>query len=106
MAKHKKRTKKKIEHSKVITTGVLSLSIIVVIFTLVMIWRTYDLSPLTVLIPSVEAAFCLTAKHYYAKATEENKIKLRQKYGDLAREVEIDVPPIVDNDIWGQDINQ
>ena len=87
MAKHKKRTKKKIEHSKVITTGVLSLSVIVVIFTLVMIWRTYDLAPLTVLIPSVEAAFCLTAKHYYA-------------------EVEIDAPPIVDDDIWGQDINQ
>ncbi|MCZ9312873.1 MAG: hypothetical protein O0V67_05810 [Methanocorpusculum sp.] len=84
MAKH--RVKKPVEHSKVITTGVLILSAIVVIFTLVMVWRTYDMSPLSILIPSIEAAFCLTAKHYYAKAALENQIKLRQQYGDDAKE--------------------
>ncbi len=75
---------KKIEHSKIITTGVLILSVLVVLFTLFMIWKTEDMSPLAYLIPSVEAAFCITAKHYYAKAGLENQIKLRQKYGDTA----------------------
>lgn len=81
------KNRKKIEHSKVITTGVLALSILVVLFTLYMIWRTEDLSPLVYLIPSVEAAFCLTAKHYYAKAAIENKIKLKQIYGEDAADI-------------------
>lgn len=76
--------KKRVEHSKIITTGVLTLSVLVVLFTLYMIWRTNDISPLAYLIPSVEAAFCITAKHYYAKASLENQIKLKQKYGDDA----------------------
>lgn len=78
-----KNTKRKIEHSKIITSGVLVLSAIVVLFTLVMIWRTEDTSVLSILIPSVETAFCLTAKHYYAKAAAENQIKLSLKYGDV-----------------------
>lgn len=73
--------KKHVEHSKIITTGVLILSAIVVVFTIFMIWRTEDLSPLAYLIPSIEIAFGLTAKHYYAKAALENQIKLRKKYG-------------------------
>lgn len=85
-----KKEKRKVEHSKVITTGVLCLSAIVVLFTLFIVYKTFDTSPLTVLIPSIEAAFCITAKHYYAKAAIENQIKLRQIYGDLAREVERD----------------
>lgn len=80
MGKHLK--KKKIEHSKVISTGVLILSIVVVTFTLIMIFITQDLSPLTVLIPSVEAAYCITAKYYYNKAALENQIKLKKVYGN------------------------
>lgn len=76
--------KRHVEHSKIITTGVLILSMLVVLFTIFMIWRTEDMSPLAYLIPSVEAAFCITAKHYYAKAALENQIKLRQIYGDDA----------------------
>ncbi len=76
--------KKHVEHSKIITTGVLILSMLVVLFTVFMVWHTEDLSPLAYLIPSVEAAFCITAKHYYAKAALENQIKLRQKYGEDA----------------------
>lgn len=99
MAKHKKNAKV-FEHSKIITTGVLCLSVVVVLFTLFMVWRTYDLTPLTVLIPSVEAAFCITAKHYYAKAALENQIKLKKIYGDLV-EVNKNSPPIVDEELWG-----
>lgn len=80
----RKKYSGKIEHSKIITTGVLILSALVVLFTLVIVWITGDTSPLQVLIPSVEAAFCITAKHYYAKAALENQIKLRQKFGEDA----------------------
>lgn len=86
------KTKKKIEHSKVITTGVLILSTLVVLFTMFMVWRTNETYPLTVLIPSVEVAFCLTAKHYYIKAGMENRIKLLKQYGEDARDITRDTP--------------
>lgn len=83
---------KKMEHSKIITTGVLSLSAIVVLFTLIMVWKTNDTSVLTVLIPSIEVAFCLTAKHYYLKAGMENRIKLMQTYGEDAKDIAKESP--------------
>ena len=64
------RHAKKREFSKVIISTVGAATIVVTAFTLVMVWRTGDTSPLAYLIPAV-----------FAKAKAENRIKLRKKYG-------------------------
>lgn len=52
---------------------------IVIIFTMVMIWRTLDLTPLTYLIPSVAAEVATGTGFYYSKAKVENRIKLMKQ---------------------------
>ena len=54
---------------------------LVTAFTLFMIWKTNDLSPLTYLIPAVFTELATATGFYYSKAKVENEIKLRQKYG-------------------------
>ena len=49
------------------------------IFTMVMIWRTLDLSPLAYLIPSVAAEVATGTGFYYSKAKVENRIKLMRQ---------------------------
>ena len=78
-------TKKKLEFSKKIFIGVTSVTISVTIFTLIMIWKTNDLSPLIYLIPSVFAEMGAATGFYFNKAKAENEIKimggLRDKSG-------------------------
>ena len=50
-------------------------------FTLVMVWRTGDTSPLAYLIPAVFTETAAATGFYYSKAKAENRIKLRKKYG-------------------------
>ena len=50
-------------------------------FTLAVVWRTGDTSPLTYLIPAVFAELATATGFYYSKAKAENRIKLRKKYG-------------------------
>ena len=69
------RRAKKREFSKIIISTVGAVTIFVTAFTLVMVWRTGDTSPLAYLIPAVATGF------YYSKAKAENRIKLRKKYG-------------------------
>ena len=64
----RKRKKAPMEFSKKILIFAAILNIITVVFTFVMVWRTMDSSPLTVLIPAVAAET--------AKARVENRIKL------------------------------
>ena len=54
---------------------------IVTAFTLIMVWRTNDLSPLEYLIPAVFAELAAATGFYYSKAKAENRIKLRKIYG-------------------------
>lgn len=56
-------------------------NMVVIIFTLVMVAVTKDLSPLSVLIPSVAAEVATGTGFYYSKAKEENKIKLMKENG-------------------------
>ena len=54
---------------------------IITAFTLVMVWRTLDLSPLSYLIPACFAEFATATGFYYSKAKAENKIKLMKSEG-------------------------
>lgn len=55
--------------------------VVVIIFSVVMIWRTMDLTPLCYLIPSVAAEFSAGTVSYYSKAKIENRIKLMRSIG-------------------------
>lgn len=58
-----------------------AVTIFVTAFTLVMVWRTGDTSPLAYLIPAVFTETAAATGFYYSKAKAENRIKLRKKYG-------------------------
>ena len=72
---------KKLEFSKKIMLVVGAVTIVVTAFTLLMVWKTLDLSPLAYLIPAVFAELSVGTGFYYSKAKAENRIKLRNKYG-------------------------
>lgn len=79
MGIHTKRRKK--EFSKLIIVGAGLINLVVIVFTVIMIWMTGDLTPLCYLIPSVGAEFSAGTVAYYAKAKVENRIKLMRTYG-------------------------
>lgn len=74
------RTKKR-EFSKVLIASVGAVTLVVTAFTLAVVWRTGDTSPLAYLIPAVFAEPATATGFYYSKAKAENRIKLRKKYG-------------------------
>ena len=67
------------EFSKKILIFAAIVNVVVIIFTLVMGWRTCDLSPLAYLIPAVAAETATGTGFYYAKAKVENRIKLMKQ---------------------------
>ena len=74
------------EFSKKILIVAGVMNAIVIIFTMVMIWRTLDLTPLAYLIPSVAAEVATGTGFYYSKAKVENRIKLMRQYKVAPRE--------------------
>nr|DAI25019.1 MAG TPA: hypothetical protein [Bacteriophage sp.] len=74
------RTKKR-EFSKVWLGCVGAVTLIVTAFTLAIVWRTGDTSPLAYLIPAIFAELATATGFYYSKAKAENRIKLRKQYG-------------------------
>lgn len=83
MSQYRRRSavhKAKMEFSKKILVVAAFVNILVVVFTLVMVWRTCDLSPLAYLIPAVAAETATGTGFYYAKAKVENRIKLMRLY--------------------------
>lgn len=79
--KEKRPRKSKKEFSKVICIGVIATDIVVIVFSLYMMYKTCDLSPLAYLIPSTAGATATALGFYYSKAKAENKIKLMQQCG-------------------------
>lgn len=75
----KHRKKKKREFSKCIFTCVSVVTLAVIAFSCVMIWRTGDLNPLGYLIPAVSAEMATATGFYYSKAKAENQIKLQNQ---------------------------
>lgn len=72
------------EFSKKIIIFISVFSVIVAILSIVLMWRTGDLSALAYLIPSVFTELTAATGFYYWKARTENKIKLLKKYGNIA----------------------
>ena len=72
--------KKKMEFSKWLMIVSVAINLAVITFSIIMIWRTNDLSPLSYLIPSVAAEFSAATVAYYGKARMENRIKLMKAY--------------------------
>lgn len=70
------KRKRQMEFSKKILVVAGCLNIIVIGFTLAVVWKTLDLTPLAYLIPSVAAEVATGTAFYYTKAKMENKIKL------------------------------
>lgn len=77
MSRVKKKAKMEFSKKILIVAGVING--IVIAFTMVMIWRTLDLTPLTYLIPSVAAEVATGTGFYYSKAKVENRIKLMKQ---------------------------
>ncbi len=75
------RRRKKLEFSKLIMLVVGAVTVVVTAFTLFMVWKTQDTSPLAYLIPAVFAELSVGTGFYYSKAKAENRIKLRKQYG-------------------------
>lgn len=77
MRKVKKKPPKEFSKKILIVAGITNA--IVIIFTMVMVWRTLNLSPLAYLIPSVAAEVATGTGFYYSKAKVENRIKLMRQ---------------------------
>lgn len=77
MRRVKKKPPKEFSKKIIIVAGIINA--VVIIFTMVMIWRTLDLSPLAYLIPSVAAEVATGTGFYYSKAKVENRIKLMKQ---------------------------
>lgn len=77
MRRVKKKPPKEFSKKILIVAGIINA--VVIVFTMVMIWRTLDLSPLAYLIPSVVAEVATGTGFYYSKAKVENRIKLMRQ---------------------------
>lgn len=58
-----------------------AVTLVVTAFTLAIVWKTGDTSPLAYLIPAIFAELATATGFYYSKAKAENRIKLRKQYG-------------------------
>lgn len=77
MRRVKKKPPKEFSKKILIVAGIINT--VVIGFTMIMIWRTLDLSPLAYLIPSVAAEVATGTGFYYSKAKVENRIKLMKQ---------------------------
>ena len=66
---------------RVILACVGAVTLAVTVFTLAIVWKTGDTTPLAYLIPAVFAELATATGFYYSKAKAENRIKLRKQYG-------------------------
>jgi hypothetical protein len=77
MRRVKKKPPKEFSKKILIVAGIINT--VVIVFTMIMIWRTLDLTPLAYLIPSVAAEVATGTGFYYSKAKVENRIKLMKQ---------------------------
>lgn len=86
--------KKKKEFSKKIFYIVISIFIIVIVYSMALMWKTENSDGLSYLIPSVSGLAATSVGFYYNKAKTENRIKLSQQYNlpiDEVTEIENEV---------------
>ncbi len=80
------KKKNKVEFSKKIFYIITVLTIVIVIYSMALMWYTKDTSALAYLIPAIFTELATSTGFYFWKARKENEIKLEKKYG-----VKIDV---------------
>lgn len=80
--------KPKTEFSKKIFNIVITLFIIVLFYSMALMWKTDNTDALAYLIPSVSGLSATCVGFYYWKARLENKIKLSKEYDVSLDEVE------------------
>lgn len=78
--------KKKMEFSKKILIVVSIATVLIVIASFVMMWRTMDLSPLSYIITGIFAELASATGFYYWKAKNENMVKLTKDDADTDQE--------------------
>lgn len=66
------------EFSKKIYLALLALTTSIVIFSMLLMWKTNDTSPLMYLIPGSFASFSVGTGYYFWKAKAENLVKIEQ----------------------------
>lgn len=71
---------KNIEFSKKIFYMITSLTVIICIYSMFLMWHTQDTSALSYLIPCVFTEMSVATGFYYWKARKENELKLNKKY--------------------------
>lgn len=75
-----KKKKQKVEFSKLIFIGVTIATVIVTIFSLILMWVTKDTSALAYLIPAIYGELISATGFYYNKAKAENQLKITLAY--------------------------
>lgn len=75
------KRKRNKEFSKQLLYVIFTVTGIIILFTMVMIYRTNDTTALSYLIPSIFVEVATATSFYYWKAKAENQIKLKQQYG-------------------------
>lgn len=75
------KKKSKMEFSKKIFYMITVMTVVIVGYSMALMWYTKDSSALAYLIPAVFAEMATATGFYYTKAKKENEIKLAKKYG-------------------------
>lgn len=76
-----RKKKRKTEFSKKLLYVIFGVTGIIIAFTLAIVWKTGDTSPLSYLIPAIFVEVATATGFYFWKARMENEIKLKQIYG-------------------------
>lgn len=74
--RRRKKRKKKREFSKTILQTVAAATIVIVVFSFALMWKTRDTSPLAYIIPGIFTELSAATGFYFWKAKAENEIKL------------------------------
>jgi hypothetical protein len=79
--KKNKKVKKQLEFSKKIFYMVATFTVVVILYSMALMWKTNDSSALSYLIPSVFGLMSTCIGFYFWKARKENELKILNKYG-------------------------
>lgn len=95
--------KPKTEFSKKIFNIIITLFIIVLFYSMALMWKTDNTDALAYLIPSVSGLSATCVAFYFNKAKMENKIKLSKEYDMALEEVEEIEEQIENEEIESED---
>lgn len=71
---------KKMEYSKKILLVLMAIQIVIIGYSMALMWHTESADMLAYLIPSVSAELSVAVGFYYNKAKRENELKIREAY--------------------------